>query len=239
MSLIHDALKKAESGGEKAPLGSGLSAFQPSPEEPKKKLSTTTIILGVVFIGALAYFAYTKLSSKETQTATPAASSGLSVVSEGGGDIAQLKKSALDAYKSEDFDTAWTNLSRASSINANDPEIWNNLGLVARKRGDVAKARDAYTKALALKADYPEALNNLAALEMQSGNNDQARDLLQQALKVSPNYPEANFHLALLYDQGGEKEKAVEYYKKFLNVGKSFPQSVVESIRDRIIELEP
>lgn len=238
MSLIHDALKKAENG-RKASIGSGLSSFQSPPEELKKKVSTTTVILAVVFLGVIGYLVYTKLIWSGADTAALSVTAALPVVTLSATEVMQLKKSAVNAYKAEDFDTAWKNLLSASEAVSSDPEIWNNLGLVARKRGDVAKAREFYSKALALKKDYPEALNNLAALEMQSGNNDNAQDFLEQALKILPNYPEANFHLALVYDQAGNKEKAVEYYKKFLAISESFPQSVVESVRDRVMELEP
>ena len=35
------------------------------------------------------------------------------------------------------------------------------------------------------------------------------------------------------------KEKAAEYYKRFLNVSGTFPSSVVEAVRDRVMEIEP
>ena len=47
MSLIHDALKKAE-GGENPPVGSGLSQFQEPIEEAGKKIPLRTIVLAVV-----------------------------------------------------------------------------------------------------------------------------------------------------------------------------------------------
>ena len=238
MSLIHDALKKAQEE-KKSTIGSGMVSFQEPLDEGKPKINKRTLILASALLLVIAYFGYTKLfSSKAPSVQAPVPSTSGAPV-QGVDDLARLKKSAVDAYNADDLDSAWSSLSTASEIAPDDPEIWNNMGLVARKKGDAAKAREDYEKALELKPEYPEALNNLAVLEMQAGNNAKAKELLESAVKISPAYPEANFHLGLLYDQKGDKVKAVEYYKRFLEVAKNYPSSVVDSIRDHVMEIEP
>lgn len=242
MSLIHDALKKAQ-GEENAPLGSGMTQFQESPdEEGKKNISKRTLILGGVLVLALVIFVVNKFISKHPASQAPA------TVSQAGeaqpspmapvSDVGKLKRAAIDAYSTGDYDAAWSNLQLAAQMTPDDPEIWNNTGLVARKRGDVVKAREAYSKALGLKADYPECLNNMAVLEMQSGNTGKAKELLEKALALAPANPEANFHMALLNEMGGDKKRAVEYYKRFVTVGTSLPSSTVDAVRDHIMEIE-
>lgn len=239
MSLIHDALKKAQ-GNENAPVGSGLSSFQEPIEEEKRSVSKRTILLGAVLVVAVVIFAYMKFATEEKKEIAPATSSLAptqpAVLSPD--DVARLKKNAVDAFNSQDFDTAWTNLQTALQTNQEDPEIWNNLGLVARKRGDVVKAREAYSKALELKPDYPEGLNNMAVLEMQSGNTAKAKELLEKALALAPANPEANFHMALLYEQSGDKKKAADYYKNFIKAGSTLPSSTVDAVRDHIMEID-
>lgn len=234
MSLIHDALKKAQDK-ERAPLGSGLASYQDDVVSPKPPLPVRTIILVAILVVALAVFAYLKFwgSKEEVASAPPVPIAGT-----GQPDAARLKQKAADAYGADDLDGAWESLSAANRLDEKDPEIWNNLGLVARKRGDLVKAREAYGKALELKPDYPEALNNLAVLSMQSGDTAKAQELLEKALKVQPTYPEANFHLALISEQKGEKAKAIEHYKRFLQVGSGLPSSVVDRVRDHVMEIE-
>lgn len=240
MSLIHDALKKVQEK-EKAPIGSGLRSFDDSGvvKEPKPK---TTIILVVVLTLALAFFAYSKFFSGKKavpQAALPQSGEAIPNPAFVQPDAVKLKKSAVEAYNADDLETAWNAISAADQATPNDPETLNNMGLIARKKGDVNSARDFYQKTIALKPDYPEALNNLAVLEMQSGNNSIAKQYLESALKISPGYPEANFHLGLLYDQSGDATKAIGYYKRFIDAGKDFPSSVVDSVRDRVMEIEP
>lgn len=240
MSLIHDALKKAQEEA-KAQLGSGLTSFQEPPAKEKEPLNKRTAILAAVLVATLIFLVYTKFSGTKKNVAqkseTPV--TAVNPLSIGETDVAKLKKRAMDAYGAGDLDTAFATLVTASDFGKDDPEIWNNLGLVARKQGDVTKARADYQKALELKPDYPEAMNNMAVLEMQSGNNVEAKFLLEKAVKLTPAYPEANLHLAILYDQNGDTQKAIEYYKRFLEVGKNFPSAVVDSVRDRVMEIEP
>lgn len=237
MSLIHDALKKAEDR-EKAPLGSGLASFQEPVEPPKAGLNTRTIVLGSVLIIAVGFFVYSKLTPDKPQAASPPPTPAIAPQALGEQDAGRMKKSAVDAYNADDLDTAWTNLSTASNLDPKDPEIWNNMGLVARKRGDLLRARQSYEKALELKPDYPEALNNIAVLSLQGGDIAKAQGYLDKAVKLSPAYPEANFHLALVYEQKGEKAKAVEYYKRFLEVSGNLPSNMVDQVRDHVVGME-
>lgn len=239
MSLIHDALKKAQEQ-QKAPPGEGLGQFQEYAGEEKPKFNKRTIVLVAVLFVALAIFAYMKFSSNGSpKPLLPGQAGEVPAQVPGAQDVGGLKKSAIDAYRSDNLETAWTSISTASQLEPKDPEIWNNMGLIARKRGDVAKAREAYQKALELKPDYPEALNNLAVLDMQAGNNTQAEQYLQKALKLSAAYPEANFHYAMLLEQKGDKKQAVDYYKRFLDVSKDMPSSIVDQVRDHVMEIEP
>jgi Flp pilus assembly protein TadD len=145
----------------------------------------------------------------------------------------------VDAINGGDLETAWTNLSALTAETPKDSEVWNNLGLVARKKGDGAKARSAYQTALTLNPAAVETMNNLAVLEMAEGRDAEARTLLQKALQLAPAYPEANFHLGVLEDRTGNAQAAETAYKQFLEVGSTFPVEVVEAVRDRVMEIEP
>jgi len=154
-------------------------------------------------------------------------------------DPATLKKKAIDAYRANDLETAWLSITQAAVSSMTDPEVWNDLGLIAKKRGNLLKAREAYQKALELRPNFAEAQNNLGVVELQDGNVTKAKELFLKALEVSPAYAEANFNLALLYDRDGDLKSAATSYRRFLQVSGAFPSEVVESVRDRILEIEP
>ncbi len=244
MSLIHDALKKVEEKKEsappasKAPLGPGLTSFKEPVIKPSRKMPTRTVLLGTGVAVAIGIFVYITFFSKGTATAPVPQLPVAQAPQYTKADVGQLKKRALDAARTGDMAVAWTQISAASGVAPDDPEVWNNLGYVAAKRGDNVKARQAYQKALELKPDYPEALNNLGVLEMDSGDMVKAKELFEKAVGITPAYPEANFHLGLLYERSGNKQKAAEYYRRFLEVGGDFQSSVIDQVRNHIMELE-
>ena len=239
MSLIHDALKKAQDK-EAAPLGSGLASFQDAATPPPKEgMNKRTLVLAAVLTLAVGFFVYSRLvPPKEETSAPPVPAAAIQPQNFGDQDAARLKKGGVEAYNADDIDRAWSSLQAANKLDEKDPETWNNMGLVARKRGDLLKARECYEKAIELKPEYPEAMNNLAVLSLQGGDIAKARELLEKAVALSPAYPEANFHLAILYEQKGDKAKAIEYYKRFLEVSGSLPSNIVDQVRDHVVEIE-
>jgi Flp pilus assembly protein TadD len=248
MSLIHDALKKAgeaakeKNGKPAAEIGSGILAMGDVARATNRVIPKRTIVLASVLIVAVSIFAYMKLKSGPAipATLTPTASqtaSGLQQQSDTQ-DVGVLKTRALAAYAKSDFDSAWNDMLSASVLAPIDPEIWNNLGLIAKSRGDAIEAQRNYDKALELRPDYPEALNNLGMLVMQEGNNTRAIELIGKSLKLMPAYPEANFNMAFLYDKKGEHSKAANYYRRFIEVGGNYPSNVIDAVRGRLMEIE-
>lgn len=244
MSLIHDALKKVEEGKEGDGIGSGAKAFQSVDVIGRPPVPVFRIVLIVLLVGAMGFMAYTKLVPKKKAAVAPAkdiiiASETATQNQPAGKSVGEFKRNAIDAYRANDFETAWSMITMASGLDKMDSEIWNNMGLIAKKRGDIEKAKESYLKALEIKPDYAEALNNIAVVEMATQDFANSKKHLDAALVANPSYAEANFNMAFLYERMSMKEKSVEYYKRFLDVSGDFPSSVVDAVRDHLMEIEP
>ncbi|MDD2731078.1 MAG: tetratricopeptide repeat protein [Candidatus Portnoybacteria bacterium] len=246
MSLIHDALRKAQENAREN-IGSGTANLHDVLGEEKPRVNKRGIILVSLLVLAVGYFAYVRLFSNDDASKQPAPTAAVgqaeqasadSLAAGGPTDPTSLKKRAYDLYRSDDVNGAWANISAAVKLAPQDPEAWNNFGLIAKNRGDLSQAQQAYDKALELKPDYAEAMNNKAMIIFSQGDAGAAREMLEKALALQPAFPEANFNMGLIYDKAGDKEKAKEYYRRFLDVGGSFPSNVVEEVRDRVMELE-
>jgi Tfp pilus assembly protein PilF len=238
MSLIHDALKKAEDA-EPAPIGSGLTTFHDAMDEKKPAISPRVLVLLLLLVAAVGFLVYVKFFTSGGESVQPEVPAAGPLAAEQPSDAAAGKARAVEAFRAGDLEGAWTAITGAVALAPSDAEAWNNLGLIAKKRGDLARARQAYQRALELKPDYPEAQNNLAVVEMLEGNAPRARELLEKAVEASPAYAEAVFNLALVYDHVGEREPAVKNYKRFLQVSAALPSNIVEAVRDRVMALEP
>ncbi len=248
MSLIHDALRKAQQQAqEKAQASSASqdSKKQQSFASPEfvdaSGIPKRTLVLASLCVIAVMFFAYTQFINVDKpapvakEVRKPLAVSSADQTAK---EVRRLKQQALGAYRVADIESAWSRLSAASSIDKKDPDVWNNLGVVLRKRGDEKKARDAFKKALELRADCYECLNNLAVLDVRAGKYQSASKHIEQALQINANYPEALFHRALIADLDKNKKLAARHYKDFLKYSGKIPAHVLDQVRDHIINLD-
>ncbi|MBI4211153.1 MAG: tetratricopeptide repeat protein [Deltaproteobacteria bacterium] len=241
MSLIHDALKKAkeeaQKGGHASPPG------MPASDEAgfKPPAMRTKLLIGVLIL-AVGFLIVNKWSGKKEDSAdalppvAPTPSPQNMVEAE----AKKLSAQAMESYRQQDFDTAMAKLVVASNTFPSDPEVWNNLGVVMRKRGELAKAEEHFLKALTLKENHAEALNNLGSLKIQTNDLEKAKEYIDAALKQNNRYPEALFHRALIAEKESNMEMAINHYKQFLRAGvSSIPKEIQDQVREHLINIEP
>lgn len=108
---------------------------------------------------------------------------------------------------------------------ANDPEIWNSIGVAYSKKGDFEKSIDYYQKALALDHDYPKAFNNLGSAYLSiflktkdSRAFQKSIENFKKAIELDPNYASAYNGLGAAYLQDGNLEGAVSCLEKALSL---------------------
>lgn len=90
---------------------------------------------------------------------------------------------------------AMRELSRASELDPDNPEIDMVLGLAYRARGDSAKAEEHFRRAIRKKPDYADAHNNLGVLLSDLGRGDEAlREFETAASNVLYRTPEVAYY---------------------------------------------
>ena len=240
VSLIHQALKKAEKPAE--PKKKNIFSTPPSTDfKPKSNLNKRTIVLGVIVVCALGIALYLRLSGTSSKPApTPKVPGAEDTASQqlSRAEATRLKDSAALAYRSGDLNQAWIGLNAAYQINKKDPEILNNLGFISKRRGNKVEARRYYEQALSLRPDYPECLNNIAVLDMEEGKDESAKERLTRALAINPHYADANFNMALISERMGDDEGAVKYYLTFLRNAQNANPTFLEEVRKHVVALQ-
>lgn len=89
----------------------------------------------------------------------------------------------LSALNTGDYAAALRHLLEASKNEAQDPRIWNALGLAYFGRDLSDKAIEAYKKALELDPTYSEAWNNMGVVYLDLAQYDRAMEAFQKALE--------------------------------------------------------
>ncbi len=214
MSLIFDALKKAEKEQQK---NTNLGMKLPNPiinDKNEKKQKQRILILTLLLFLAGVFLAYTRFFKK---TATSITTTTVTPKITNAGDPAQLKTKAAELANNNKLEESLALWKQLTLLLPTDAEVYNNLGFVLKKMGKKEDAYQAYHQSLALKKDYPEAQNNLGVLLLEDGARLEAKTEFQKAID-SPNYADPHFNLALILEQEGNSKEAANQYKTFLRL---------------------
>ena len=96
---------------------------------------------------------------------------------------------------------------KASELYPNDYRTWNNVGMMAFRAGDLAKAEQMFNKANSVK-NNPESNMNLGLIALTKGDQAKAQQLFGSASGVA----ELSEALGVLYLKQGEYAKAVNSF---------------------------
>ena len=105
-------------------------------------------------------------------------------------------------------------LSKATELNPNYADGFNNLGILLQDQGRIDDAITSYAKALAIKPDYVEALNNMGVALHGQGKLGDAIKTYTKILVIKPDYAEAHYNMGAAFKDQGEPGRALEAYNK-------------------------
>lgn len=111
-------------------------------------------------------------------------------------------------YKAEMFIKSSYSLEEAIKQGADEPEVFNQLGLTCDKIGDMEGARAYYKKALELDSDFALAWNNLGVTYFIESDFLSAKIYFEKALEIDNSDPDAWFNLRDTCTELGLDEEA-------------------------------
>lgn len=244
MSIIHDALKKAEEARSAKKDGDGndlnIPTYKPTASNkkslnPRKIIVPTFLIvclLGVYIFGKDHIAKLLSGSSNKnnvvkldasqfqpkpiTQEETPKQEKAEIKKEQEAKKTKDLQDEFFAAYEKENYKQALMVMEELIHLMPTEAQVYNNYGLVLKKLDREQDAMTAYQKALALNPNYPEALNNLGAVYLSKRRYAKAKELFQRAIEGDSEYLDPYFHLAIAYEKNDELEKAKQFYRDFL-----------------------
>lgn len=267
MSLIHQALKKAQTAQETDALpvygeeAKGRVYFNLPAARPRIVLIVFSLLIAL-FAGWWAIGRFGFLIPHQTISVTPLANVPVAIkssdklVPEGfnrgiasseqnrensfqtAPEAARAKNmSGIELYKQGSFSLAKTEFLSSIEIFPKYAEPYNNLGLTYKQLGNIKGAEDSYKKALQYKPDYPEAMNNYGVLLEAMGNSNAAREYFKKAVLIKPDYPDPYLNMAISLEKDKRFEQAISYYEGFLSRMKQGDDSLIKNVRERLIYL--
>jgi len=95
-----------------------------------------------------------------------------------------------------------------------DSEVFFNMGIAYKAKGELVKAAAEYERALLLAPQYAEALNNLGNIRKDQKRYDEAIAHLEASIKVFPGNPKTHNNLGTVYAMKGDVNKATVHFAK-------------------------
>lgn len=213
MSLIHQALKKAE--GARPEAQTGIAFKRPGLRSFRQLVIPSVFVVSLVF--AYVFFSPSGKTEKPNapaavKTASPAQAVRTAPV--------DLNAEGMTEFKAGRFKEAEAVFLKAIAASPS-ARLHSNLGLALFKLGKTGEAEAAFKKALDMEPLNKEALNNYACLLVETGRSKKALPLLERAVKADPAYADARLNMAVLLEKKGDIQGAFSHYEAFMGLGPS------------------
>ena len=111
---------------------------------------------------------------------------------------------------------------KATELNPNYADGFNNLGIILHELGRQDEAIEAYTKAFTIKPDFAQAYNNIGITFENQIKLGEAIEAYNKALLLKPDYAEANFNIGNAFQKQGKLGEAIEAYSKALSLNPNY-----------------
>ena len=235
MSLLHDALKKAEQESSMPPEGVMVDRQDTSESKPLRIYFLVSLVVCSLVVGAYFRF-YKKATPVNASLLQPKSFSDTEAAS-----VAQsvsLKEDGIQKIKMGEYEEARKKFESLTLLDPRNAEAYNNLGLALKKLGRHEEAFEQYRKALALEPNCSECLNNLGVLYMTNHDLTEAENHFQKAIQAKSDYADPYFHLGLLQEARGDLSAAKANYQKFVALSQGVSADIVLKVQNKIASLK-
>ena len=129
---------------------------------------------------------------------------------------------AITAYAQRDYPLAENYARRAVAGNPRDAQAWNQLGLLAVRRGSPAEAEEHFRRAAECDPACAQAWFNLGKAADKRGEPETAIGHYREGLRHSPAYLPAWIELGDLLWENGRRDEALACYREILRIRPGF-----------------
>jgi FOG: TPR repeat len=140
----------------------------------------------------------------------------------------------ISYYQVGEFKLALKHMKRSESLTSNKKDlmlIYNQIGLIYHRMGDLDDALLYYSKSLSLAQDLGDksmqasSLNNIAGIYKEKDELDKALGYYEESLRLKTDEKEKAItynNIATVYYQKGDHKKAVEYFQKAIETSERY-----------------
>ena len=124
----------------------------------------------------------------------------------------------------------------AISVNGQDSEAWNNLGMAYRRKGYDEMAIFSYNRALDFNPNFAEAWQNLGSVQK---DNNRRIFHFKKAISIKPELSVAWRNLVLAYLENENYDLALACANRCQLLGLELPRSLLKKLETRTYLIDP
>ncbi|AEH50420.1 tetratricopeptide repeat protein [Pseudothermotoga thermarum] len=128
--------------------------------------------------------------------------------------IEEIFQKAVQLSQDGQFEEAEKLYKQCLEIEPGHPEIWNNLGNIYRRVGQIAKSIEAYQKAIELDSSYAPAYLNLACTLLTIDRYDMAKLVLLKLVNMNFQVAKSLAMLVVCHLQLNEQIEALKLFRE-------------------------
>ncbi|MCB0524200.1 MAG: caspase family protein [Lewinellaceae bacterium] len=153
----------------------------------------------------------------------------------------RLGRSSRDKWRSEDYNSAFSDAVSALSKNKKNAYAWVSRGLVKSVKGDKDGAVSDYTEAIRLKPDYSLAWDLRGHIKKSKRDYDGAISDYTEAIRLAPGFSSPYYNRGEAKELKSQFEEARNDYKKALEIdpNDNLAQYYLKHLDEKLATLRP
>lgn len=138
----------------------------------------------------------------------------------------KLFEQAVEFFNKKDYDKSKVLYEEILKINSKSSNVYGNLGVIYKIKGDINTAAKCYVEAIKLNPRNLLVYNNLGNLFKEIKNYKMAIKVYVDALKVEPKDFNMLNNLGMVFELVGDNNKAIEAYKQAVRVNPNYAKAI-------------
>ncbi len=138
------------------------------------------------------------------------------------GNVSKLIAEGNEHYRKGQLAEAVTAYNQALAVDPENPEAWNNKGLILAVAGNYKEALKCHLKAVDLDPDNVDAVSNVGMIHTKLGNFNDALAWYDRALEMDPGHETTWNNKGNLLSKTGQYEGALKCYDRALEINPGY-----------------
>jgi len=122
------------------------------------------------------------------------------------------------AYEIGDYENAFLFFQKALDIEPDQEVIYNNMGIIYKKKGNYIKAIECYQRAIEINPDDETSYYNMGNIYIEKNKYDKAIEYYKKAIEINPLSASTNYNMGIAYYDKDNFDITINCFQKAIEI---------------------